>query len=71
MLEIKQEQLLHIDILPQIEVEVMLARTYSGATRFDVSWFCAVRRVKEVREQWQGLEFVLSIRQGDYDRRSL
>jgi hypothetical protein len=43
-LEIKQEQLLHINILLQIEVEVVFARTHSGAgaTRFELHSFCAV-----------------------------
>jgi hypothetical protein len=54
-LEIKQEQLLRINILLQIEVEVMLARTHSGAgtTWFDVHSFCVCEksRVKECTEQ--------------------
>jgi hypothetical protein len=55
-LEIKQEQLLHINILLQIEVEVVLARTHSGAgaRRHSVRTslvLCGVRRsrVKELR----------------------
>jgi hypothetical protein len=43
-LESKQEQRLRINILLQIEVEIMLARTHSGAgaTWFEVHSFCAV-----------------------------